>query len=365
MKVEFSLQMANIVASAYCVVLAVLVMCARGHSGQEGRKYYKRIGSNVTLQCETSDSHASVIWRFNGHAIDHNEDQPFHGTNLTLRNLDSIHSGTYSCHEKHNGRLKNQITIHVGNPPVTPTVLCRSNAYPETFYCTWQLSSPTYIPTEFDISVRHGEKEIETIKDPNHKNRCNIRFLEMFSTNKYIVTVTAKNALGSNSSTMSFNENSIVKPDPPEIIEVNTIHDSPSKLEVKWRNPLTWPEPDSIPLKYFLRYKPVILDDWQHVEVTDVPFHTITDAYKGKEHIIQVAAKDSEIGTWSEWSKAVHATPWTAAAPKHDPDENIDNVSEPLTGTTPSDGANKQKNSSIRVESSMTLFLGMIMILFI
>lgn len=24
----------------------------------------------------------------------------------------------------------------------------------------------------------------------------------------------------------------------------------------------------------------------------------------------QVAAKDTEIGTWSDWSVAVHATPW-------------------------------------------------------
>lgn len=26
--------------------------------------------------------------------------------------------------------------------------------------------------------------------------------------------------------------------------------------------------------------------------------------------IQQVAAKDTEIGTWSDWSVAVHATPW-------------------------------------------------------
>uniref|UniRef100_UPI00398F5AE0 ciliary neurotrophic factor receptor subunit alpha n=1 Tax=Pristiophorus japonicus TaxID=55135 RepID=UPI00398F5AE0 len=357
--------MANIVASAYCVVLAVLVVCTQGHSGQEGRKYYKKIGSNVTLQCETSDGHTSVVWRFDGLVITRNEEQLLQGTNLTLRNIDALQTGTYSCHEKHSGSLKNQITIQVGNPPVAPNVLCRSNAYPETFYCTWQLSSPTYIPTEFDISVRHGEKEIETIKDTNHKNRCNIKFLEMFSTSKYTVTVTARNALGSSSSTISFNENAIVKPDPPEIIEVNTIPDSPRRLEVKWRNPLSWPEPDSIPLKYFLRYKPVILEDWQHVEVTDVPFHTITDAYIGKEHIIQVAAKDSEVGTWSEWSKAVHATPWMPLRPEEDPEENPSNVSEPLTSTTPSVSAKRQINNSPRMESSMTLFLGMIMILFI
>lgn len=47
------------------------------------------------------------------------------------------------------------------------------------------------------------------------------------------------------------------------------------------------------------------------MELSDSTSHTITDAYVGKEYIIQVAAKDMEIGTWSDWSVAVHATPWT------------------------------------------------------
>uniref|UniRef100_A0ACB8EQ33 Uncharacterized protein n=1 Tax=Sphaerodactylus townsendi TaxID=933632 RepID=A0ACB8EQ33_9SAUR len=52
------------------------------------------------------------------------------------------------------------------------------------------------------------------------------------------------------------------------------------------------------------------------VELSDGTSHIITDAYAGKEYIIQVAAKDNDIGTWSDWSVAVHATPWTEE-PKH------------------------------------------------
>lgn len=52
------------------------------------------------------------------------------------------------------------------------------------------------------------------------------------------------------------------------------------------------------------------------VELSDGTTHTITDAYAGKEYIIQVAAKDNEIGTWSDWSVAAHATPWTEE-PRH------------------------------------------------
>lgn len=52
------------------------------------------------------------------------------------------------------------------------------------------------------------------------------------------------------------------------------------------------------------------------MELSDGTAHTITDAYAGKEYIIQVAAKDNEIGTWSDWSVAAHATPWTEE-PRH------------------------------------------------
>nr|XP_021150658.1 ciliary neurotrophic factor receptor subunit alpha isoform X4 [Columba livia] len=107
-----------------------------------------------------------------------------------------------------------------------------------------------------------------------------------------------------------------IKPDPPESVVAKPVPNNPRRLEVSWQNPSSWPDPDSFPLKFFLRYRPLILDQWQHVELSDGTSHTITDAYAGKEYIIQVAAKDNDIGTWSDWSVAVHATPWTEE-PKH------------------------------------------------
>lgn len=67
------------------------------------------------------------------------------------------------------------------------------------------------------------------------------------------------------------------------------------------------------------------------MELSDSTAHTITDAYAGKEYIIQVAAKDMEIGTWSDWSVAVHATPWM------DEPKQITSTTEqePLLGTYP------------------------------
>uniref|UniRef100_A0A4W3I543 Ciliary neurotrophic factor receptor subunit alpha-like n=1 Tax=Callorhinchus milii TaxID=7868 RepID=A0A4W3I543_CALMI len=270
----------------------------------------RSMGSNVTLECDGGSIDSKVRWQFNGRNVAHSERVIVQGTNLILRNVDSSHTGTYKVVLDSLFTKVSSLSLCL-DAPMEPNVMCRSSAYPISFYCTWHLPNPTFIPTEFNVSVRHGEKEIEFIRDDKHKNRCNVKFVELFSASKYTVTVVARNSLGSNSTSISFKEETIVKPDPPEIINVNPVPESPQRMVVVWQNPPSWPEPDAIPLKYFLRYKPIILDDWQHVEVTDVTFHTITDAYAGKEHIIQVAAKDNEAGTWSEWSKAVRATPWT------------------------------------------------------
>lgn len=153
-------------------------------------------------------------------------------------------------------------------------------------------------------------------KDPAVKNRCHIRYMHLFSTVKYKVSISVSNALGHNATAITFDEFTIVKPDPPENVVARPVPSNPRRLEVTWQTPSTWPDPESFPLKFFLRYRPLILDQWQHVELSDGTAHTITDAYAGKEYIIQVAAKDNEIGTWSDWSVAAHATPWTEE-PRH------------------------------------------------
>uniref|UniRef100_UPI003AAD20B8 ciliary neurotrophic factor receptor subunit alpha n=1 Tax=Centroberyx gerrardi TaxID=166262 RepID=UPI003AAD20B8 len=122
-----------------------------------------------------------------------------------------------------------------------------------------------------------------------------------------------------------------IKPDPPERVVATPIPNNVRRLEVSWNSPSTWPDVDNFPLKYFLRYRPLIRNQWQHVELSDSTSHTITDAYAGKEYIIQVAAKDTEIGTWSDWSVAVHATPWI-----EEPTRITTTEADPVIETKPS-----------------------------
>lgn len=56
-----------------------------------------------------------------------------------------------------------------------------------------------------------------------------------------------------------------MKPDPPENVVARPVPSNPRRLEVTWQTPSTWPDPESFPLKFFLRYRPLILDQWQHV----------------------------------------------------------------------------------------------------
>lgn len=301
--------MANMVTSVCCVVLAAVVVTYAQRRSQLGaRNQYERMGSDVTMQCGSLDSDAMVTWKVNG--TDVRAQRREEGPRLVLMEAGLSSNGLYSCFQEPNGERRDQINLRIGTPPREPSVTCRSNTYPKGFYCSWHLQQPTSIPTDFLVTVQHNQKSLEVQRDAVHKNRCHVRFPEVFSSFPYRVNVTAVNALGHNSTTISFEESNIVKPDPPERVVATPIPTNLKRLEVTWSSPSTWPDVDSFPLKYFLRYRPLIRDQWQHVELSDSTSHTITDAYAGKEHIIQVAAKDTEIGTWSDWSVAVHATPW-------------------------------------------------------
>lgn len=358
--------MANIVTSACCVVLAaVVVVYAQRRSQQGGRIQYEMIGSDVTMMCGTLESDASVTWKVNGTDV---EADKVEGPRLILKEVALASNGLYSCFENPTGDLKDQITLRVGEPPKEPVVTCRSNTYPKGFYCTWHLPHPSYIPTEFEVSVKHGNKKLEVQKDPVHKNRCYVKYPELFSTNKYKVNVIAINALGNSSTYISFDEFSIVKPDPPEKLVANPVPNNVRRLEVTWNNPSTWPDAENFPLKYFLRYRPLILDQWQHVELSDSTSHTITDAYAGKEYIIQVAAKDTEIGTWSDWSVAIHATPWMEVPRQHITTTTEAGIAETSPSPAPP-SAKPQLSAAMGGSSVLTwsanLFIASVLVLFI
>ncbi|XP_041825194.1 ciliary neurotrophic factor receptor subunit alpha isoform X2 [Melanotaenia boesemani] len=359
--------MANLVTSLCCVVLAAVVVAyAQRRSQLVARNQYGRMGSDVTMQCGSLDNDASVSWKVNG--TDVKAQHRLEGPRLILTEVNLGHNGLYSCFQNPHGERRDTILLHIGIAPREPSVTCRSNTYPIGFYCNWHQQHPTYIPTNFEVEVQHNQRSLEVQKDSVHKNRCHVQFPKIFSSYPYIVNVTAVNALGKAYAFISFEESSIVKPDPPERVIATPIRFNPRRLEVSWHSPATWPDIDTFPLKYFLRYRPLIREQWQHVELSDSTSHTITDAYAGKEYIIQVAAKDTEIGTWSDWSVAVHATPWIEDPLPITSTTEVDFPTETKTSPIPSSNAPQKAEPPVgRAARVLTFFspllLGMLLLL--
>ncbi|CAL9683603.1 unnamed protein product [Knipowitschia caucasica] len=358
--------MANLVTSMCCVVLAAAVVAyAQRRSQLVGRNQYEKMGSDVTMLCGALDNSTSVTWKVNG--TDVKAPHRVEGPRLLLTRVNSSHNGLYSCFQNPHGERRDSINLRIGLPPGDLTITCRSNTYPKGFYCTWTQLHRTFIPTNFDVDVQHNQRSLEVQPDPFHKNRCHVRFPEVFSSFLYLVNITAINSLGKASTIYSFEESNIVKPDPPERVVATPVRNNPRRLEVSWNSPSTWPEINSFPLKYFLRYRPLIREQWQHVELSDSTTHTITDAYAGKEYIIQVAAKDTEIGTWSDWSVAVHATTWIGEITSP-PDVDPVIPAKTSPSSVPSSKAPQKAEPPVgRAASVLTLFspllLGMLLLL--
>ncbi|KAK3521399.1 hypothetical protein QTP70_004353 [Hemibagrus guttatus] len=79
-----------------------------------GRIQYARIGSNVTMQCGSLDSDASVTWKVNG--TDVKAKRREEGPRLILLEVDMSSNGLYSCFQNPDGQRRDQITFRIGHP---------------------------------------------------------------------------------------------------------------------------------------------------------------------------------------------------------------------------------------------------------
>uniref|UniRef100_U3JDW9 Epstein-Barr virus induced 3 n=1 Tax=Ficedula albicollis TaxID=59894 RepID=U3JDW9_FICAL len=195
------------------------------------------------------------------------------------------------------------------DPPSPPSIECRATSYPQAVNCSWQLSPDPLLDTDFVATYRHGTDSGEcSLTGPWS---CSFGDLQVFSLTPYELNVTARNALGAATRTLLFLLENIVKPDPPEALQVSPIPGEPQKLLVEWSPPSSWPFPEYFPLQYRIRYS------WDNnsVPTTVGPYeltsHTLTDLQPGSLHHIQVAAKDlADCGEFSAWSPPASGTPW-------------------------------------------------------
>ncbi|XP_056407448.1 interleukin-11 receptor subunit alpha [Hyla sarda] len=301
--------LAQCLSRVMCLLAVTAVSVSlSSHTWKEEGVVYGKIGDAVTLTCSSRSPSSEVQWRFNG------------SSNITWGNvtnqgdLDLPHvgpsvMGTYSCNDL-SGELIQSVLLKVGYPPGIPSVTCRAADY-HNFSCYWNSSVETLLPSRYITSYRVDRSSPEDcLRDPRLPNVCSVRNSKLWMS--YQMNITEENPLGSSFRIMEFYVQSIVKPDPPEIVSAEPVPHAPRRLRVTWAYPSTWPQEPHFQLRFRIQYRPVLHMLWSTVETANLT-DIITDAFMGTEHIVQVSARDFlDAGNWSEWSLEARATPWTS-----------------------------------------------------
>ncbi|XP_032979183.1 interleukin-11 receptor subunit alpha isoform X3 [Rhinolophus ferrumequinum] len=215
------------------------------------------------------------------------------------------------------------------DPPARPIVSCRAADY-ENFSCTWSPSQVSGLPTRYLTSYRKktvpgadGQRVSPSTgpwpcpQDPPGATRCVVHGAEFWS--QYRINVTEVNPLGASTRLLDVSLQSILRPDPPQGLRVESVPGYPRRLRASWMYPASWPRQPHFLLKFRLQYRPVQHPAWSMVEPAGLE-EVITDAVAGLPHAVRVSARDFlDAGTWSAWSPEAWGTPSTGPLPKEIP----------------------------------------------
>ncbi|XP_040595713.1 interleukin-11 receptor subunit alpha isoform X5 [Mesocricetus auratus] len=242
------------------------------------------------------------------------------GHRLVLARVDSTDEGTYVC-QTLDGVSGGMVTLKLGFPPARPEVSCQAVDY-ENFSCTWSPSRVSGLPTRYLTSYRKktlpgAESQRESVstgpwpcpQDPLEASRCVVHGAEFWS--EYRINVTEVNPLGASTCLLDVRLQSILRPDPPQGLRVESVPGYPRRLHASWTYPASWRRQPHFLLKFRLQYRPARHPAWSTVEPIGLE-EVITDAVAGLPHVVRVSARDFlDAGTWSAWSPEAWGTPST------------------------------------------------------
>ncbi|XP_042769180.1 interleukin-11 receptor subunit alpha isoform X4 [Panthera leo] len=154
-------------------------------------------------------------------------------------------------------------------------------------------------------------------QDPPGASRCVVHGAEFWS--QYRINVTEVNPLGASTRLLDVSLQSILRPDPPQGLRVESVPGYPRRLRASWTYPASWPRQPHFLLKFRLQYRPAQHPAWSTVEPAGLE-EVITDAVAGLPHAVRVSARDFlDAGTWSAWSPEAWGTPSIGPLPKEIP----------------------------------------------
>ncbi|KAM4634575.1 interleukin-11 receptor subunit alpha isoform 1-T3 [Polymixia lowei] len=315
---------------------------------------YGRLESNVTLACGRSPLRTPVEWRLN-----HNSALPWHkvtsdGT-LVLLHADQSAQGNYSCYDNR-GLLLHSIKLMLGYPPGRLSVSCRVPNH-RLVRCSWVQPVKTFLPTKYYASYKGmGQDWRPCVVDASLK-RCDI-ILPTFWQAAHSLNITESNPLGSTPTFKMIRLHQLLKPDPPESVLVKGEDGFPTRLEVSWSYPSSWPIHTAFPLIFHIRYRPLGSTHWSQIESSERSV-VLVDALAGHPHQVQVRAQDAvnSESQWSDWSPLLVAQPWGAyntPEPSREPD---DPYPDPFPDPKPETSTAKSQNCGVEEQGNLGLVI--------
>ncbi|XP_051014055.1 interleukin-11 receptor subunit alpha [Acomys russatus] len=286
---------------------------------------YAQPGRPAMLCCPGVNSGTPVSWFRDGESRLLQGPDSGLGHRLVLAQVDSADEGAYVC-QTLDGVSGGMVTLQLGSPPARPKVSCQAVDY-ENFSCTWSPGQVSGLPTRYLTSYRkktlpgaESQRESPSTgpwpcpQDPLEASRCVVHGAEFWS--EYRINVTEVNPLGASTSLLDVRLQSILRPDPPQRLQVESVPGYPRRLLASWAYPASWPRQPYFLLKFRLQYRPVQHPAWSTVETIGLE-EVITDAVAGLPHVVRVSARDFlDAGTWSAWSLEAWGTP--SAGPLQD-----------------------------------------------
>lgn len=197
------------------------------------------------------------------------------------------------------------------SPPGKPTLTrCRSPEK-ETFTCWWEPGPDGGLPTTYALYYR--KENSETVYEcPDYhtagKNSCFFNKNDTSIWVNYNITVVATNSLGSTfSDPVDIDVMYIVKPNPPEKVEVTVLEDKGWPfLRVSWEPPHKADTRSGwITLIYEIRVRLEEENDWEMHLAGQQKMFNIYSLRSGGTYIVQVRCKPDH-GFWSEWSSTTY-----------------------------------------------------------
>ncbi|XP_077593637.1 interleukin-11 receptor subunit alpha [Stigmatopora nigra] len=308
------------IVTAICLLWCSLGSCA-AHIWiqQDPDVQYGHLDANVTLLCGKSQS-KTVAWQLEGSpALPRHRVTP-DGSLVLLRAALSA-QGRYSCRDRR-GFLLGSVKLRLGLPPGLLSTWCQVPNHSHV-RCSWDQSVETFLPVEYNASLRGVGRNWQTCVVNASHNYCDVvhpPFWDMIHT----LRITATNALGSTITDARFKLEALLKPDPPQSVTVEQVEGYPERLMVSWDFPSSWPVDDSFPLTFRIRYRPSQSQYWSEVDWEESPA-VILDALAGHLHQVQVGARDglNSETQWSDWSPLLYGRPWQVAATSESPQDDL------------------------------------------